>query len=144
MWQITIKSFDYFISKFNEIFSLSWINRNRSSVRSTEVCVNQLIAITHEILEAFDCNRSLKVTSVLLVISKAFDEVWHGGMLYKLKSMGISGELYNLLKNYLSSRFQKVLLNGEASPWDHGARVLEDQSGVLSFSSFVLMIYWKD
>ena len=38
-------------------------------------------------------------------------------MLYKLKSMGISGELYNLLENYLSDRFQRVLLNGQASSW---------------------------
>ena len=34
-----------------------------------------------------------------------------------LKSMGISGELYNLLENYLSNRFQRVLLNGKASSW---------------------------
>ena len=31
--------------------------------------------------------------------------------------MGISGELYNLLENYLSDRFQGVLLNGQASSW---------------------------
>ena len=31
--------------------------------------------------------------------------------------MGISGELYNLLENYLSDRFQRVLLNGQASSW---------------------------
>ena len=77
----------------------------------------QLIAITHEIFEAFDCNPSLEVRSVFLDISKAFDKVWHEGMLYKLKSMGISGELYYLLENYLSNRFQRVLLNGQASSW---------------------------
>ena len=53
--------------------------------------------ITHEIFEAFDCIPSLEVMSVLLDISEAFDKVWHQGLLYKLKSMGISGELYNLL-----------------------------------------------
>ena len=31
--------------------------------------------------------------------------------------MGISGELYNLLENYLSNRSQRVLLNGQASSW---------------------------
>ena len=77
----------------------------------------QLIAITSEIFEAFDCNPSLEVRSVFLDISKAFDKVWHEGMLYKLKSMGISGELYYLLENYLSNRFQRVLLNGQASSW---------------------------
>ena len=31
--------------------------------------------------------------------------------------MGISGELYNLLENYLSGRFRKVVLNGQNSFW---------------------------
>ena len=31
--------------------------------------------------------------------------------------MVISGELYNLLENYLSGRFQRVILNGQHSLW---------------------------
>ena len=44
-------------------------------------------------------------------------KVWHKGLLYKLKSMGISGAFYNLLENYLSGRFQRVVLNGQTSSW---------------------------
>ena len=65
-----------------------------------------------KIFEAFDCNPSLKVKSVFLDISKAFDKIWHEGLPYKLKSMGISEKLYNLLENYLLGRFQSVVLNG--------------------------------
>ena len=93
------------------------LNPNQSGFRPSDSCVNQLIAITHEIFKAFDCNPYLEVRSVFLDISKAFDKVWHERLLYKLKSMGISGELYNLLENYLSDRFQRVLLNGQASSW---------------------------
>ena len=93
------------------------LNPNQSGFCPSFSCVNQLIAITHEIFKAFDCNPSLAVRSVFLDISKAFDKVWHEGLLYKLKSMGISGELYNFLENYLSDRFQRVLLNGQASSW---------------------------
>ena len=50
-------------------------------------------------------------------MSKAFDKVWHEGLLYKLKSMGISGEFYDLLENYLSGRLQRVILNGQTSSW---------------------------
>ena len=50
-----------------------------------------------------------------LVISKAFDKVWHKSLLYKLKPMGISGDLNNLLENYLSGRVQRVILNGQTS-----------------------------
>ena len=31
--------------------------------------------------------------------------------------MGISGELYNLLGNYLSDTFRRVILNGQTSSW---------------------------
>ena len=87
------------------------LNPNQSGFRPSGSCVNQLVAITHEIFEAFDFNPPLKVRSVFLDISKAFDKVWHKGLLCKLKSIGISGELHNLLGNYLSGRFQRVVLN---------------------------------
>ena len=59
----------------------------------------------------------LEVRSVFLDISKAFDKVWHEGLIYKIKSMGISGELLNLLENYLTDRCQRVVLNGQTSSW---------------------------
>ena len=93
------------------------LNPNQSGFRQSDSCINQLLAITHEIFEAFDCNPTLEVRSVFLDISKAFDKVWHEGLLFKLRSMGISGELYNLLGNYLSDRFQRVILNGQTSSW---------------------------
>ena len=95
------------------------LNPNQSGFRQSDSCINQLLAITHEIFEAFDCNPPLEVRTVFLDISKAFEKVWHEGLLYKLKSVGISGELYKLLKNYLSGRFQSVILNGQHSSWKH-------------------------
>ena len=50
-------------------------------------------------------------------ISKAFDKVWHEGLLYKLKSYGISGPLLILIKKFLANRFQRVVLNGQSSCW---------------------------
>ena len=50
-------------------------------------------------------------------ISKAFDKVWHDGLLLKLKSFGITGNLLKLLKSFLSNRFQRVVLNGQCSDW---------------------------
>ena len=90
---------------FNKIYDFllkeKILNPNQSGFRPSDSCINQLLAFTHKIFEAFDCNPSLEVRSVFLDISKAFDKVWHGGLLYKLKSMGLSRELYNLLENYL-------------------------------------------
>ena len=60
---------------------------------------------------------NLDVRSVFLDMSKAFDKVWHEGLLLKLKQKGINGKLLNLLKSYLSNRKQRVLLNGSESEW---------------------------
>ena len=52
-----------------------------------------------------------------LDISKAFGKAWHKGLLHKLKSLDISGKVYELIENYSSRRFQTVTLNGETSSW---------------------------
>ena len=104
---------------FNRIYDFllkeELLNPNQSGFRPSDSCINQLLAITHEIFEAFDCNPPLEVRSVFLDISKAFDKVWHEGLLYKLKSIGISGELYDLLENYFSGRLHRVILNDQTS-----------------------------
>ena len=53
--------------------------------------------------------------SVFLDISKAFDKVWHEGLTYKLKQNSISGELLNILNDFLKNRKQRVLLNSQSS-----------------------------
>ena len=50
-------------------------------------------------------------------MSKAFDKVWHQGLIFKLKSIGVSDSLLSLIESFLSNRFQRVLLNGQTSEW---------------------------
>ena len=52
---------------------------------------------------------------VFLDVSKAFDKVWHKGLIFKLQKMGIRGNLLKWLKDYISGRHQKVVLNGVES-----------------------------
>ena len=54
---------------------------------------------------------------VFLDISKAFDRVWHKGLLHKLKLAGIEGQLLNWFSDYLSDRYQRVIINGQQSKW---------------------------
>ena len=52
-------------------------------------------------------------------MSKAFDKVWHEGLVFKLKTYGIEMECLNLLQNYLADRQQRVVLNGATSKWEN-------------------------
>ena len=75
----------------------------------------QLLANIHEIQANFDSNCFFDVRRRFLDISKAFDKVWHKGLLFKLKTYGAEGELLPSLEFYLSNREQRVVLNGQTS-----------------------------
>ena len=57
--------------------------------RSPRSTADLLTVVSDKIARAF--NRSGATQSVVLDISKAFDRVWHAGLLHKRKSYGISG-----------------------------------------------------
>ena len=102
--------FNYFLS--NKLFTPS-----QSGFLPGDSSIAQLLSIIHEIQTAFDNNPTVDVRGVFLDISKAFDKVWHDGLVFKLKSYGVEGELLSLLKNYLQNREQRVVLNGQTSGW---------------------------
>ena len=91
------------------------ISQHQSGFKPGDSCINQLLSITHEIYQSFD--EGFDVRSVLLDTSKAFDEVWHNGLIFKLKKNGISGNLLNLLSNFLRNKKQRVVLTGETFSW---------------------------
>ena len=91
------------------------IAENQSGFKPGDSCINQLISITHEIYQSFD--DGYEIRGVFLDISKAFDKVWHEGVIFKLKQNGFSGNLLNLLSDFLKDRYQRVVLNGQFSSW---------------------------
>ena len=86
------------------------ISQNQSGFKPGDSCINQFLSITHEIYKSFD--DGWEVRGVFLDISKAFDKVWHQGVLFKLKQNGISGNLLKLMEDFLANRYQRVVLNG--------------------------------
>ena len=75
----------------------------------------QLLHIYHTFCEAVDSGKEVRV--VFCDISKAFDRVWHRGLIHKLKDMGCSNALTKWFASYLSNRRQRVVLNGQVSEW---------------------------
>ena len=50
-------------------------------------------------------------------IGKAFDWVWHKGLLYKLQTVGITGHLLQWFTDYLNNRKERVVLPEVFSHW---------------------------
>ena len=90
---------------------------HQSGFRSSDSCQSQLLSIVHDIYASFDQSPTLEVRANFLDISKAFDKVWHEGLIFKPEHIGISGNLLNLLKSFLNNRFQRVVLNRQCSNW---------------------------
>ena len=85
------------------------LSPNLSGFRLGDSCINQLLSVNHEILSAFDMG--LKVCGIFLNISKAFDKVWHDGLIFKLRQNGICGEMINILENLQHGARIKHLTN---------------------------------
>ena len=100
---------------FNFLTNSNLITPNQSGFMPGDSTINQLTAITTEIYNAFESHDETR--ALFLDLSKAFDKVWHEGLLFKLKQNGVQGNLLNLLENYLSNRKQRVVLNGIHSTW---------------------------
>ena len=77
--------------------------------------VKQLLSITYEIHTNFDEGKELR--AVFLDISRAFDRVWHSGLLFKLKQIGIEGQALDIVKDFLTNREQRVVIDGQFSEW---------------------------
>ena len=97
------KSFERAI--YNFLFNYFQSNRlstpSQSGFIPGDSCITQLLSIIHEIQTAFDKNPTVNVRGVFFDISRAFDKVWHDGIIFKLEAYGVEGELLSLLKNHL-------------------------------------------
>ena len=111
---LSIRSKVIFNSLFISLEDNKLLNFNQSGFRSRDSSVNHLLSTTHKIYKSFDINPSVEVRDVFLDISKAFDQVWHDGLLYKLKLLGADGRDYNLILSFSGNRHQRVVLNGQS------------------------------
>ena len=84
-------------------------------------------------------NSSGATRAVALAVSKAFNRVWHAGLLHKLKSYGISSQIFGLTSSFLSNRWLPVVLDGKSTqeyPVNAGVR----QGSILDPTLFLLYI----
>jgi len=106
---------------FNHIYDFlktnSIINTHQSGFIPGDSTVNQLIAICHKLCCHLDGDDD--VIGVFLDLTKAFDKVWHQGLLHKLQKIGITGSIFDMLVSYLEKRQQFVIIQGCKSNTRH-------------------------
>ena len=79
-----------------------------------EVANRKVLLLTiHDLAKGL--NDKKQIDAVLLDFSKAFDRVPHERLLLKLQHYGVRGKTLGWARDFLSSRTQQVLLEGEKS-----------------------------
>ena len=105
--------------------------------RSSRSTADLLTVVSDRIARAF--NRSGATRAVALDICKAFDRVWHAGLHHKLKSYGISGQIFGLISYFLSNRQSRVVLDGKSSE-EYLVNAGVPQGSILGPTPFLLYI----
>ena len=76
-------------------------------------------------------------------ISRAYDQVWHAKLLQKLNKIGISGNMYNYIRSFLSDRSMQVRWKGATST-TKGVSMGVPQGSVIAPLLFNIMVHGVD
>ena len=86
---------------------------NQFAYRKNLGTTDALLSISHILQEALECGHEARV--VQIDFSAAFDRVNHSALLYKLRSVGVGGPVLSIISEFLSSRVQRVCVDGQYS-----------------------------
>ncbi|GBP93543.1 Probable RNA-directed DNA polymerase from transposon BS [Eumeta japonica] len=70
--------------------------------RPAHSCPQQVLRLVEYVSEGFETERS--TVAVFFDVAKAFDRVWHAGLIYKLYSLQVPDRLIITIQNYLANR----------------------------------------
>ena len=101
------------------------------------ITADLLIVVSDRIARAF--NRLGANQTVALDTSKAFDRIWHAGLLHKVKWYGISGQVFGLILFFLIIRQLWVVLD-EKSLQEYPVNTGVPQGSILGLTLFLLYI----
>ena len=96
-----------------------------------------LTVVSDRIARAF--NRSGTTRAIAFDISNAFNRVWHAGLLHKLKSDGILGQIFDLISSFLSNKQLWVVLDGKFSQ-EYPINAGVPQGSIIGPAPFLLYI----
>ena len=91
--------------------------KQQSGFRNNKGASDNLVFCTQKLCETI--NKDRNACGIFFDISKAFDKVWHVGLVYKLMELGIEKYMIRFILNFLANRSFRVKLNkveGELFP----------------------------
>ena len=106
-----------FARLYEFLLEIHFLSDFQSGFRPGDSTVNQLTYIVHIIYQALDMGKEVRM--VFLDFTKAFDKVWHKGLLYKLQTLGLKDPLLSWFRSYLTDRKQRVVIDGQTSSWSN-------------------------
>ena len=74
-----------------------------------------------------------------MIYRKAFDKVWHAGLLHKLKSYQISVQIFGLISSLFNNKWLWIALGGESSK-EYPVNAEVPQGSILDPTFFLLYI----
>lgn len=99
--------------------------------RAKHSCVQQVHRLTEHVLVGFHRKRPRGTGALFFDVAKAFDRVWHGGLLYKLYQLGVPDRLVHIIRDFLSNRRFRYRVEGTRSS-SHPIRAGVPQGSALS------------
>ena len=115
------------------------ISPNKFDFEPGDSCTSQLTSIPHEIYQTFDDGFQFRGAPV--DISKAFDKVWHNGLIYKLKQNRVAGNLIDTWTNFFNERKEGAIFCDHHSTWMNDEAWVPEGSVI---SPLIALVYIND
>ena len=91
------------------------LRNSQHGFRRHRSCLTNLLEFFHFVFSEHDREKAVDV--IYLDLKKAFDKVPHRRLLKKVRALGIAGAVGDWIENWLHSRRQRVVVNGQKSGW---------------------------
>ena len=119
---------------YNYIWDYAILTVHQSGFVPNDLTVHQLAFLYDTFCKALNDKKDIRI--IFCDQSKAFDRVWHTGLIFKLKIMGIEGTLLKWFQSYMENRMQHAVIDGKTSEWGQ-IQAGVPSTGVCSQSTFI-------